>query len=75
MTVLQVCHDIHMVSRHCDMRSVKQARLSPFERFPLGASLGAMQTLFALVLHQVALSPQNLLAIYSPAFGHYQHHH
>lgn len=56
-TVLQVSHDLDMVSRHCD-------RVICFNQ--------------ALICHgqpEVALSPENLLATYGPAFSRSQHHH
>ena len=56
-TVLQVSHDIDMVSRHCDR------------------VLCLNQTLVCSGQPSVALSPQNLLATYGPAFNRYQHHH
>lgn len=56
-TVLQVCHDIDMVSRYCD-------RVICFN-----------QTIVCTGVPKVALSPQNLLATYGPAFSRYQHNH
>jgi zinc/manganese transport system ATP-binding protein len=56
-TVLQVSHDIDMVSRHCDR------------------VLCLNQTLICTGTPETALSPQNLLATYGPAFSRYQHHH
>ncbi len=56
-TVLQVCHDIDMVSRYCD-------RVICFN-----------QTIVCTGIPEVALSPQNLLATYGPAFSRYQHNH
>ncbi|HEY9848659.1 MAG TPA: metal ABC transporter ATP-binding protein [Leptolyngbyaceae cyanobacterium] len=56
-TVLQVSHDIDMVSRHCDR------------------VLCLNQTLVCSGLPEIILSPQNLLATYSPAFSRYQHDH
>jgi zinc/manganese transport system ATP-binding protein len=56
-TVLQVSHDIDMVSRYCDR------------------VLCLNQTLVCSGQPSVALSPQNLLATYGPAFNRYQHHH
>jgi zinc transport system ATP-binding protein len=56
-TVLQVSHDLDMVSRHCDRVLCLNQRL---------------------ICHgqpEVALSPQNLLAAYGPAFSRYQHNH
>ncbi len=56
-TVLQVSHDIDMVSRHCDR------------------VLCLNQTIVCTGKPQIALSPQNMLATYSPAFSRYHHHH
>ncbi|KAB8317785.1 metal ABC transporter ATP-binding protein [Tolypothrix campylonemoides VB511288] len=56
-TVLQVSHDIDMVSRYCD-------RVICFN-----------QTIVCTGVPEVALSPQNLLATYGPAFSRYQHNH
>jgi zinc transport system ATP-binding protein len=56
-TVLQVSHDLDMVSRHCDQ------------------ILCLNQTLVCSGKPEIALSPQNLLATYGPAFSRYQHHH
>jgi len=56
-TVLQVCHDIDMVSHYCD-------RVICFN-----------QTIVCSGIPEVALSPQNLLATYGPAFSRYQHNH
>jgi len=56
-TILQVSHDLDMVSRHCDRVLCLNQRL---------------------VCHgqpEQALSPQNLLAAYGPAFSRYQHQH
>lgn len=56
-TILQVSHDLDMVSRHCDRVLCLNQRL---------------------VCHGQpgqALSPQNLLAAYGPAFSRYQHQH
>lgn len=55
--VLQVSHDIDMVSRHCDR------------------VLCLNQTLVCTGTPDTALSPQNLLATYGPAFSRYQHKH
>lgn len=56
-TILQVSHDIDMVSRHCDH------------------VLCLNQRLVCTGTPEVALSPQNLLATYGPAFSRYHHHH
>ena len=56
-TVLQVSHDLDMVSRHCDR------------------VLCVNQRLICHGQPEVALSPQNLLAAYGPAFSRYQHKH
>ncbi|BAZ25001.1 ABC transporter-related protein [Kalymmatonema gypsitolerans NIES-4073] len=56
-TVLQVCHDIDMVSRYCDR------------------VICLNQTIVCTGAPEVALSPQNLLATYGPAFSRYQHNH
>lgn len=56
-TVLQVSHDLDMVSRHCDQ------------------ILCLNQALVCSGKPEVALSPQNLLATYGPAFSRYQHQH
>ena len=56
-TVLQVSHDIDMVSRHCDR------------------VICLNQTLVCSGKPEIALSPQNLLATYSPGFSRYEHHH
>ncbi|MEP0870223.1 metal ABC transporter ATP-binding protein [Trichocoleus desertorum AS-A10] len=56
-TVLQVSHDLDMVSRHCDR------------------VLCVNQRLICHGQPEVALSPQNLLAAYGPAFSRYQHNH
>ena len=56
-TVLQVSHDIDMVSRHCDR------------------VLCLNQTVVCTGTPDIALSPQNLLATYGPAFSRYHHHH
>lgn len=56
-TVLQVSHDLDMVSRHCDR------------------VLCLNQKLICHGQPEVALSPQNLLAAYGPAFSRYQHNH
>ena len=56
-TVLQVSHDLDMVSRHCDR------------------VLCLNQSLVCHGQPDIALSPQNLLAAYGPAFSRYQHHH
>lgn len=56
-TVLQVSHDIDMVSRHCDH------------------VLCLNQTLVCQGAPELALSHENLLATYGPAFSRYQHHH
>jgi zinc transport system ATP-binding protein len=56
-TILQVSHDLEMVSHHCDQ------------------ILCLNQTLVCSGKPEVALSPQNLLATYGPAFSRYQHHH
>ncbi|NJM71717.1 MAG: metal ABC transporter ATP-binding protein [Scytonema sp. RU_4_4] len=56
-TVLQVSHDIDMVSRYCDR------------------VICLNQTIVCTGVPEVALSPQNLLATYSPVFRRYQHHH
>lgn len=56
-TVLQISHDIDMVSRHCDR------------------VLCLNQTVVCTGTPEIALSPQNLLATYGPAFSRYRHHH
>ncbi len=56
-TVLQISHDIDMVSRHCDR------------------VLCLNQTVVCTGTPDIALSPQNLLATYGPAFSRYHHHH
>lgn len=56
-TVLQISHDIDMVSRHCDR------------------VLCLNQTVVCTGTPDVALSPQNVLATYGPAFSRYHHHH
>jgi zinc transport system ATP-binding protein len=56
-TVLQVSHDIDMVSRYCD-------RVICFN-----------QNIVCTGVPEIALSPQNLLATYGPAFRRYQHNH
>ncbi len=56
-TVLQVSHDIDMVSRYCD-------RVICFN-----------QTIVCTGVPEIALSAQNLLATYGPAFRRYQHNH
>ncbi|MBW4632052.1 MAG: metal ABC transporter ATP-binding protein [Iphinoe sp. HA4291-MV1] len=56
-TVLQVSHDIDMVSRYCDR------------------VICLNQTIVCTGVPEVALSPQNLLATYSPAFRRYRHYH
>jgi zinc transport system ATP-binding protein len=56
-TILQVSHDLEMVSHHCDQ------------------ILCLNQTLVCSGKPEVALSPQNLLATYGPAFSRYQHRH
>ncbi|MBD0262750.1 MAG: metal ABC transporter ATP-binding protein [Tolypothrix sp. Co-bin9] len=56
-TVLQISHDIDMVSRHCDR------------------VLCLNQTIVCTGKPEIALSPQNLLATYSPVFSRYHHHH
>lgn len=56
-TVLQVSHDLDMVSRNCDQ------------------ILCFNQSLICSGHPEFALSPQNLLATYGPAFGRYHHHH
>lgn len=56
-TVLQVSHDIDMVSRYCDR------------------VICLNQTIVCTGVPEVALSPQNLLTTYGPAFSRYQHHH
>ncbi|NMG06783.1 metal ABC transporter ATP-binding protein [Brasilonema sp. UFV-L1] len=56
-TVLQVSHDIDMVSRYCDR------------------VICLNQTIVCTGVPEIALSPQNLLATYGPAFRRYQHHH
>ena len=56
-TILQVSHDLEMVSHHCDRVLCLNQRL---------------------ICHgqpEIALSPQNLLVAYGPAFSHYQHQH
>ncbi|HCF25656.1 MAG TPA: ABC transporter ATP-binding protein [Cyanobacteria bacterium UBA11049] len=56
-TVLQISHDLDMVSRHCD-------RVLCLNR--------------KLICHgqpETALSPENLLDAYGPAFSRYQHRH
>lgn len=56
-TILQVSHDLDMVSHHCDRVLCLNQRL---------------------ICHgqpDVALSPQNLLNAYGPAFSRYQHQH
>nr|WP_039748276.1 metal ABC transporter ATP-binding protein [Hassalia byssoidea] len=56
-TVLQISHDIDMVSRHCDR------------------VLCLNQTIVCTGKPEIALSPENLLATYSPLFSRYHHHH
>jgi len=56
-TVLQISHDIDMVSQHCDR------------------VLCLNQTIVCTGKPEIALSPQNLLATYSPLFSRYHHHH
>lgn len=56
-TVLQICHDLDMVSRTCDQ------------------VLCVNRSLVCSGTPDFALSPQNLLATYGPAFGRYHHHH
>jgi zinc/manganese transport system ATP-binding protein len=56
-TVLQVSHDLDMVSRHCNL------------------ILCLNRTLICSDRPEFALSPENLLATYGPAFGRYHHHH
>lgn len=56
-TVLQISHDIDMVSRHCDR------------------VICLNQTVVCTGTPDVALSPQNVLATYGPAFSRYHHHH
>jgi zinc transport system ATP-binding protein len=56
-TILQVSHDLEMVSRHCDRVLCLNRNLICYGR------------------PDVALSTQNLLAAYGPAFSHYQHSH
>jgi zinc transport system ATP-binding protein len=56
-TVLQISHDIDMVSRHCDR------------------VLCINQTIVCAGKPEIALSPENLLATYSPVFSRYHHHH
>lgn len=56
-TVLQISHDIDMVSRHCDH------------------VICLNQTVVCTGTPNIALSPQNLLATYGPAFSRYHHHH
>lgn len=56
-TVLQVSHDLDMVSRHCDQILCLNQRLICSGR------------------PEYALSPQNLLATYGPAFSRYHHQH
>lgn len=56
-TVLQISHDIDMVSRHCDR------------------VLCLNQTIVCTGKPEIALSPQNLLATYSPGFSRYHHNH
>ncbi|MGH8003033.1 MAG: metal ABC transporter ATP-binding protein [Brasilonema sp.] len=56
-TVLQVSHDIDMVSRYCDR------------------VICLNQTIVCTGVPEIALSPQNLLTTYGPAFRRYQHHH
>ncbi|MBE9179639.1 metal ABC transporter ATP-binding protein [Oculatella sp. LEGE 06141] len=56
-TVLQISHDLDMVSRHCDRVLCVNRRL---------------------ICHgqpETALSPENLLDAYGPAFSRYQHRH
>ncbi|MGI8504457.1 MAG: metal ABC transporter ATP-binding protein [Hassallia sp.] len=56
-TVLQISHDIDMVSRHCDR------------------VLCLNQTIVCTGKPEIALSPENLLATYSPLFSRYHHQH
>lgn len=56
-TVLQICHDLDMVSRTCDQ------------------VLCINRSLICSGTPDFALSPQNLLATYGPAFSRYHHHH
>ena len=56
-TVLQISHDIDMVSQHCDR------------------VLCLNQTIVCTGKPEIALSPQNLLATYSPLFSRYHHQH
>jgi len=56
-TVLQVSHDLDVVSRNCD------------QVFCLN------QSIICSGRPEFALSPQNLLETYGPAFGRYHHHH
>ncbi len=56
-TVLQISHDIDMVSRHCDR------------------VLCLNQTIVCTGKPEIALSPENMLATYSPLFSRYHHHH
>jgi zinc transport system ATP-binding protein len=56
-TVLQISHDIDMVSRHCDR------------------VLCLNQTIVCTGKPEIALSPENMLATYSPLFSRYHHQH
>jgi zinc/manganese transport system ATP-binding protein len=56
-TMLQISHDLDMVSRHCDR------------------ILCLNQALICTGTPEIALSPQNLLATYSPSFSRYHHNH
>jgi zinc/manganese transport system ATP-binding protein len=56
-TVLQVSHDLDMVSRNCDQILCLNRSLVCFGR------------------PESALSTENLLATYGPAFSRYHHHH
>nr|WP_263012854.1 metal ABC transporter ATP-binding protein [Ancylothrix sp. D3o] len=56
-TVLQVSHDLDMVSRHCDR------------------VICLNQSIVCTGTPEIALSTQNLLATYGPAFSRYYHKH
>jgi len=56
-TVLQVSHDLDVVSKQCDR------------------VICLNQTLVCSGKPEIALSPQNLLNTYGPAFSRYHHHH